>query len=234
VPWTVTAFDARGLRYLFDSATMAWKLPNLDFYFGTGGGPGPPALRDDNRPRNALSDPRWTYPWLVQAGIIGGTTTATIGNFLDWMRQNLTHAVGGADTFGSDFSIWGYRGYQPISKIVGGTTDSRYPEYGVRHWTEGCHGSTGFISAALRVANLPVQAIWADAHELVYFITEDRYMDHADDPYNQVVRASSASSLLLLIDTPTWISRFGPDLTVNFTGTSVLNWVGYTALNFPP
>jgi uncharacterized repeat protein (TIGR02543 family) len=234
VPWTVTAFDARGLRYLFDSATMAWQLPDLDFNFGTGAGPGPPALRDDNRPRNALADPRWTYPWLLQSGIIGGTTTATIGNFLDWMRHNLTHAVGGADTFGSDFAIWGYRGWQPISKIVGGTTDSRYPMYGVRHWTEGCHGSTGFISAALRVLNLPVQAIWADAHELVYFITEDRYLDHADDPYNQIVEASSSPSLLLLIDTPTWTSRFGPDLTVNFTGTSVLNWVGYTALNFPP
>jgi hypothetical protein len=152
------------------------------------------------------------------------------------MRHNLSHAVGGADTFASAQAIWGYRGYSPISQIVGGTIDSRYPSYGALHWTEGCHGSTGFICAALRVLNLPVQPVWACGHELVYFVSEDLYLDHADDPYNSFVRGSNSSSLLLLIDSATYQTRFGPDLTTNnlgYTGTPC-TYVGYTAINFPP
>jgi hypothetical protein len=91
------------------------------------------------------------------------------------------------------------------------------------------------MNAALRVVNIPVQPIWVCGHELVYFMSEDKYMDHADDPYNGVVRASGASSLLLLMDSATWRSRFGNDETVNFLNLSdpVQTWIGYTAAHFP-
>ena len=165
---------------------------------------------------------------------MGTTRLATIGKTLDWMRQNMTHFFG-SDEFGTDWDIWRYRGYSPISQIVNGTVDTDNPTYGLRHWTAGCHGSTGFLNAALRVLNIPVQPIWVCGHELVYFMSEDRYLDHADDPYNQTVRASSSPSVLLLIDSPTWKLRFGNDETVNLPGdeTSPLNaWIGYTAANF--
>lgn len=235
LPWTVTTYDSHSLRYLFDSATMAFMLPSGEFGLGTYGGANLPTLRDNNRPRTTFADPRWTYPWLKQAGLIGGNRLGTIGGLLDWMRQNMTHFFGN-DVFANDQAIWGYRGFSPISKIVGGTVDGNNPSYGTQHWTAGCHGSTGFLHAALRVVNLPVQPIWTCGHELVYFVSEDLYLDHADDPYNAVVRGSSASSLLLLLDSSTWTSRFGSDTAVNFLdgASSVCPWIGYAAVHFPP
>jgi hypothetical protein len=235
VPWSLTGYGAGSLRWLFDSSTMGWLLPNGQFGLGTYPGANQPTLRDNNRPRTTFTDPRWTYPWLKQAGILGGSRQATIGGFLDYMRQNLYHVNGGSDTFGADFSIWQYRGYSPVSRIVLGTIDSRYPAQGTNHYTEGCHGSTGFINAALRVVNLPTQPIWMCGHEQVYFLTEDLYLDHADDPYNQVVRASASPSLLLLIDSATWKSRFGADETLNNWdyASPVGVYIGYSAVHFP-
>jgi hypothetical protein len=116
-----------------------------------------------------------------------------------------------------------------------GTVDSRYPGQGTQHYTEGCHGSTGFINAALRVLNIPTQPIWMCGHEQVYFMSEDLYLDHADDPYNGYVRASSAPSLLLLIDSATWRSRFGADETLNNWdyASPVGVYIGYSAVHFP-
>jgi len=149
------------------------------------------------------------------------------------MRQNLTHFYG-ADQFGNDFAIWQYRGYSPLSQIVNGIVDTLYPGYGTLHWTAGCHGSVGFMNAALRVLNIPVQPVWICAHEMPYFMSEDLYMDHGDDPYNQLVRASSAPSLDLLIPSATWRARFTSDETVNILDVNdpALNWVGYTAAHF--
>ena len=235
VPWTLTGYASGSLRWLFDSSTMAWLQPNGTYGMGTYPGANQPALRDNNRPRTQFADPRWTFPWLQQAGIIGASRRSTIGGFLDYMRHNLYHAVGGADTFGSDYAIWQYRGYSPVSRIVLGTVDSRYPELGNQHFTEGCHGSTGFINAALRILNIPVQPIWVCGHELLYFMSEDLYLDHADDPYNGVVLASSSPSLLLLMDSATWRSRFGADETLNNWdyASPVIQWIGYAAQHFP-
>jgi hypothetical protein len=234
VSWSVTDYPDATLKWIFDSASMGWYNANFSgFMLGTYDNAGLPALRTDTRPRTTFADPRWTYPWLRQAGIVGATRLTTIGRTLDWMRQNMTHFFG-SESIGADLAIWQYNGYSPLSRIVNGTIDSNTPSYGVRHWTAGCHGSTGFMNAALRVVNIPVQPIWVCGHELVYFMSEDKYMDHADDPYNANVRASSSSSLLLLIDSATWRSRFGVDETINFLNLSdpVQAWIGYTAINF--
>jgi hypothetical protein len=235
VPWSVTDYPDATLKWIFDSATMGWlngNSPNT-FMVGTYDQAGFPPLRTNNRPRTSFADPRWTYPWLKQAGIIGSTRLATIGRTLDWMRHNMTHFFG-SESIGTDLAIWQYNGYSPLSQIVNGTIDSNNPSYGVTHWTAGCHGSTGFTHAALRVLNIPVVPVWVCGHELIYFMSEDKYLDHGDDPYNATVRASSSSSLLLLIDSATWRSRFGVDETVNFLNLSdpVQAWIGYTAYNF--
>jgi hypothetical protein len=183
----------------------------------------------------------WTYPWLKQALLVGASRPATIGNVLEWMRYNLTHFYGTAEDpnedFGTDAAVWQYRGYSPLSRIIGGTVDSRYPLLGSAHYTAGCHGSTGFLHALLRVLNIPVQPIWVCGHEMEYFMSEDLYMDHGDDPYNAVVRASdpSLSILLLLINSATYQSRFAGDLTVNLLddASPACAWVGYAAINFP-
>ena len=233
VPWSLAGLPDTTLRYFFDSATMGWLLPSGYFGMGTYGGANLPTLRANNLPRSTFADPRWTYAWLKQAGVVGATRLATIGRSLDWMRQNMTHFFGG-DVFGNDWAIWQYRGYSPLTRIVNGSIDSNNPSYGSCHWTAGCHGSTGFLNAVLRVVNIPVQPIWVCGHELVYFMSEDLYMDHADNPYNAIVRASNSSSLLLLIDSATWRSRFGADETVNLLDGSspACGWIGYTAAHF--
>jgi hypothetical protein len=241
VPWSVTGYSTDALKWLFDSATMAWLMPSGSYAMGTYENAGLPTLMTDNRPRTTFADPRWTYPWLQQALLVGASRSATIGNVLEWMRYNLTHFYGTSEDpnedFGTDFAVWQYRGYSPISQIVAGTVDSRYPALGVQHWTAGCHGSIGFLNAALRVLNIPVQPIWACGHEMGYFMSEDLYLDHGDDPYNAVVRASdpSLSILLLLINQATYQSRFGSDLTVNLLDDSspACAYIGYSALNFP-
>ncbi|WP_306599656.1 putative Ig domain-containing protein [Geothrix sp. 21YS21S-2] len=235
VPWSVKDYPAPNLAWIFDSATMAWLTPpNTNVYWmGTYESAWVPSLRANNRPRTSFADPRWTFRWLREAGILGSTRLATIGGTLDWMRQNMTHFFGG-DTFGNDAAVWQYRGWSPISAIVYGTTDLNNPGYGLRHWTAGCHGSTGFVHSALRVVNIPVQPVWVTGHELMYFMSEDLYMDHGDDPYNQVVKASGAPSLGLLIDSATWRQRFGSDETVNILDPNdpAKIWIGYAASQF--
>jgi hypothetical protein len=235
VPWSVAGDSAESLKWLFDSATMGWYLANGNYSMGTYAGAGLPALRTDNRPQTSFADPRWTYPWLRQAGLLGTSRQATLGKVMDWMRANMWHFFG-ADSFGTDAAVWQYRGWPPLSRIVAGTVDSRYPDQGSQHWTEGCHGSVGFLHAVLRAVNIPVQPVWVCGHELAWFPSEDLYLDHGDDPYNAVVRGDPEhSTLLLLIDGATYASRFGADATVNLPDPygPGCAWVGYAAAHFP-
>jgi hypothetical protein len=219
LPWSITGYDDDSLRYLFDSTTMAWGM-----YWSPSGQPASysmgtyriPAKRVDNLPKTAFAPPSWTYPFLVQSGLVGATRIETIGNILDWMRQNLTHFYGN-DSFGNMYAVWQYRGYPPISRIVNGTTDLNNPDIGPRHWTAGCHGSVGFLNEVLRTVNIPVQPVWMCDHEMPYFVTEKMYMDHGDDPYNRNVKDSQVPILSLLIDEATYQSWFTHDLTVNIT-----------------
>jgi len=234
LPWSLVDDTDETLRYLLDSSVMAWNLPNGNFWMGTYAGAYPPALRADTRPHTTFASPMWTYPWLQQAGLIGATRQETIGKVMEWMRGNMTHFFG-ADTFGNHQAVWQYRGHVPLSKIVGGTIDANNPGYGMQHWTAGCHGSVGFLHAVLRVLNVPVQPVWICGHELAYFPSEKLYLDHGDDPYNQVVRNHPASPVLnLLIDEATYQAWFTPDLTVNINGTNAtaLANVGRKAAEF--
>jgi hypothetical protein len=67
-------------------------------------------------------------------------------------------------------------------------------------------------------------------------MTEQRYLDHGDDPYNQIVKNSTASILNVLIDEPTYQAWFTNDLTVNITdpNSPALANVGRSAIQFPP
>jgi hypothetical protein len=233
VPWSLAGDPDSTLRYLLDSTTMAWKL-YTDGDFKMGELPWKvPALRASNLPQTAFGDPRWIYAWLNEAHLIGATRGETIERLLEWMRRNLSHFYG-TSTFGSMFAVWQYRGYAPLSRIVAGTIDSNNPSEGLQHWTAGCHGSVGLLQAALRALNVPVQPIWVCGHELAYFPTEDRYLDHGDDPYNLNVSMSSVPIGHVLIDSATWKMLFGDDLTANITDDSSPHCanVGYSAVHF--
>ena len=234
LPWSILDDDDESLRYLFDSSVMAWYLPNGNYGMGTYAGANFPPLRANNRPQTAFAPPAWTYGFLKQAGLIGTTRLETIGNVMEWMRQNMWHFYGD-DSFGNYNAVWQYRGYAPLSKIVNGTIASNDPSDGLQHWTAGCHGSVGFLHAVLRVVNIPVQPVWVSGHELAYFMTEGLYLDHGDDPYNAIVKSFPNSPILsLLIDEATYQSRFTSDPTVNITDpySPALANVGLSAAQF--
>jgi hypothetical protein len=217
LPWSLASDTDETLRYLFDSSVMAWYLPNGNYGMGTYAGANFPPLRANTRPQTTFAPPMWTYPWLQQAGLIGATRKETIGKVMDWMRGNLWHFYG-TDTMGTYDAVWQYRGFVPLSKIVGGTIAANDLADGLQHWTAGCHGSVGFLHAVLRVLNIPVQPVWVSGHELAYFTSEKLYLDHGDDPYNAVVKGAPNSPILnLLINEATYQSWFTSDLTVNIT-----------------
>ena len=217
LPWSLVDDTDETLRYLFDSSVMAWYLPNGNYGMGTYAGSNFPPLRADTRPQTTFAPPMWTYPWLQQAGLLGATRQETIGKVMVWMRDNMVHFYG-ADTFGVHAAVWQYRGFVPVSRIVGGTVDLNNPALGTQHYTGGCHGSVGFLHAVLRVLNIPVQPVWVCGHELAYFTSEKLYLDHGDDPYNAVVRGAPGRPILnLLIDEATYKAWFTSDLTVNIT-----------------
>jgi hypothetical protein len=234
VPWSIASYNPLALRYLFDSSTMAWAIGSGVFKMGTYVVFVPP-LRADNLPKTAFASPQWTYPFLVQNALIGNTRLNTIGRVLQWMRQNLSHFFGN-DDLGTCDAIWQYRGYPPLSRIIGGTIDANNPGYGKQHWTLGCHGSVGFLNAVLRIVNIPVQPVWVCDHELAYLITEGKYLDHGDDPYNQNVKNSSQPILDVLIDEATYQNLFTTDPAINITdpNSPACPNVGYTAAHFPP
>ena len=125
LPWSIGSYTGSSLRDLFDSSRMAWNVPNGNFSMGTYA-QFVPALRADNRPKTAFAPPKWTYPFLVQAGLIGNTRRDTIGRVLEWMRQNLVHFFG-ADTYGTCDAVWQYRGYPPLSRMVNRNDRSKQP-----------------------------------------------------------------------------------------------------------
>jgi hypothetical protein len=236
LPWSIRHYSSMALRYLFDSSTMAWELasPSPSFSMGTYA-LFVPGQRADNLPKTAFAPPKWTYPFLVRTGLVGNTRLDTIERVLQWMRQNLWHFFG-ADTFGTCNAVWQYRGYPPISRIIAGTIDANNSGQGRQHWTLGCHGSVGFLNALLRVVNIPVQPVWICGHELACFMTEGKYIDHGDDPYNLNVRNSTASISNVLISEATYQAQFTSNLNVNITDSAspVCPNVGATAANFPP
>jgi hypothetical protein len=232
-PWSIRSYNDGELRYVFDSTTMAWNLG--EYYVMGTYAVFVPALRADNLPKTAFARPQWTYRFLDQAGLIGTTRLDTIGRVLQWMRQNLSHFIG-VDNYGTCAAVWQYRGYPPLSRIIRGTIDANNIGRGKQHWTLGCHGSVGFLNAVLRVLNIPVQPVWVSGHELAYFITEGKYLDHGDDPYNLNVKNSTAPILDVLIDETTYQTRFTNDLTVNIVDVNspAAANIAYSAVHFPP
>jgi hypothetical protein len=85
-------------------------------------------------------------------------------------------------------------------RIVEGTENPELPHAGKRHWTGGCHGTSGFLRSVLRAINIPVAHAFHAGHSLTYFPTENRHLTHGDDPYSAFFKYSKATALELLID----------------------------------
>ncbi len=224
VPWSVTSYTNEERQVLFDSAAIMSRN-GLGIQGLGSGNPGHPNYikRKDNLGASLIAPPRYTAAFLDLNGLRSATRLQTIGNLLQWARNNLAHFYGAAN-YGIMEAHWQYRGLPPITRILEGTTLTTLAQF--NHWTAGCHGTTGFLRNVLRAVNIPVQIVRICGHSLAYFLTEGRYLDHGDDPYNLDFKATGLPALDLLIDEATYTQWFGanPD---NHDDVSACTYIGH-------
>jgi hypothetical protein len=178
VPWSILGYSDEELALLLDSREMFQWSSRYDGY-----------QIDGNQGRVIPAPPEHTSAFLISSGLIANRRVDTIGNVLNWCRENMVHFSGRATTANLE-DQWQYRGYPPVSRVIAGTPFTGHPEYGVRHRTAGCRGTTGFLRAVLRVVNIPVAATHACGHAMPHFVNENMYLTHGDDPYNAFAKAT--------------------------------------------
>ena len=213
VPWSVLNDGPVAHQILFDSAAMVRQGSSSNIFLLGAVVPENPVYlkREDNLGLSLIARPRDTQSFLRANDLIGDTRLDTIHRMLGWCTKNLRHNYE-ERTYGHFEKHWQYRGLPPITRIIEGTTyKTSKPEiipFG--HWTAGCHGTYGFLRNVLRAVNIPVEGVLIDGHNLVHFLTEGKYMDHGDNPYNLGYKASGLPPSALLIDTATFLQNFGP------------------------
>lgn len=212
VPWSVTGYTAEQLQILFDSASFMTRRADAIYVVCAGSPEHANYLhRKDNLGGSLIAPPRFTLAFLRSANLVGGTRAATITSLLNWCRDNMVHFYGSAD-YGTMEQHWQYRGLPPITRVIDGTTSTYPGATTFEHWTAGCHGTTGFLRNVLRAVNIPVQILRVCGHGQAYFLTEGKYLDHGDNPYNLTFKGLGLSAADLLIDETTYTAWFGMTL----------------------
>ena len=203
VPWSLTGYSSANLAILFDSRQ----------YYTWSASAGGYEIQDLQGGYVTPAPPHRMHKFLKDHGLIGQHRRGTIVRTLQWCHDKMLHTVGDHTTKVSRH-VWQYRGEAPVSRIIAGTKDSAHPAYGVRHWTEGCHGTAGFLRAVLRTVNIPVVHDHQAGHALPYFSTEHAHLSHGDDPYSGYTFADPPYSMSeLLIDQSTFDAWFGPGVS---------------------
>jgi hypothetical protein len=202
--WSLTGYSSDQLAILLDSReTFRWDSGSNSYVIHEG----------SSLVGVVPASPWTTLSFLYQNGIYTCRSRIhVINQMLEWCRTNLIH-------FGGDFQAknmedqWQYRGCPPVVRMIQGTPWPSSPvasSSGIRHRTAGCWGSTGFLRAVLRVLNIPVKHEEHEGHSMPYFMTEGLYMDHGDDPYSRLTRATPPfAAHELLIDQSTRDAWFG-------------------------
>lgn len=197
--WSLTGYTAPELAQLFDSREMfRWNAVPAGYRIEDWHGSVTPA------------PPAYIHDFLATAGLIGNSRLDTIVRVLDWCRANLHHMGGGLDTLNMEH-YWQYRGRPPVVRVLTGTVLSSDTQLRLFHWTAGCWGTVGLLRALLRVVNIPVKLLGVVTHAQPWFMADDRYLDHGDDPYNILLRADPPVPMAeVLINGTTYNEWFGP------------------------
>lgn len=198
VPWSLRDYSNSDLAMLLDSGSLFyWYAPREAYVIGVGHG------------RATPGDPFRTYAFLETNYLIGTNTQGTIEQVLGWCHANLRHFLDEWEAANA-LEIWQYAGAPPVERMLSGTTSSTH---GFAHWTAGCWGTTGFLSAVLRTVNIPVRLDVAGGHALPYFVREALHLSHGDDPYDQLGYATPPMPMSeILIDDATFQAWFGPQV----------------------
>lgn len=202
--WSMTAYTADQLAVLLDSREMFRRDNALNGY----------VIKEGSGFDGVVPASPWTtLLFLYENGIYTCRSRLdVIDRMLDWCRSNLMHFIGGFEAKNMQ-DQWQYRGCPPVFRIIQGTPFPASGDVsisGIHHRTAGCWGTTAFLRATLRVLNIPVKHEEHVSHSMPYFMTEGLYLDHADDPYNRLSKATPPfPARELLIDQATRDAFFG-------------------------
>jgi hypothetical protein len=221
--WSLQAYPADQLAELVDSREMfRWNASPAGYRIDSTHGhivPAPPAR---------------SYEFLGTAGLIASTRLDTLARVVDWCRGNLVHFTGGT-TAANMQDQWQYRGYPPMTRVLGGTAQTSHPEFGVMHRTAGCWGTTGFLRALLRVINIPVKLVANAGHAQPWFVADSRYLSHGDDPYNQLTKATPPIPAgEILIDQAKFATWFGSGVNATDKSNNIGRRMRELAITYLP
>ena len=184
VPWTITNYDSASLAELLDARkffteynSTGYALMQLTVV------PAPPLV---------------TAQFVAQNNFLCANRPATIAEAVFWAR-NLEHEYGNTSP-ADNLNFWQYAGAPPASRVLAGTkyTGTANVVTDLRHWTNGCHGTTGLLKMLLRALNVPVEhfsfenpsvtlpqdAFYSSStHAVPHFLADGLWMSHGDDPY---------------------------------------------------
>ena len=204
-PWSLRNYSSLQLNHLFNGAYSNddTGYPHYMFAPSTVNSGLPSGYVNSSRivPTNAT----YTYKFLKDNDLIGQTPKETIGRVVQWARR-LTHVTdgGGGLTMGqNNYAHWQYYGGQTVSRTIEGTVlttaDPNSGWGGLRHWTNGCSGTTAFLIWVLRAVNIPAIAtsISPNFHTTIWFSGENLFLSHGDDPYNNGLDGNPPESMLL-------------------------------------
>jgi hypothetical protein len=140
-----------------------------------------------------LTSPLGQLNFLRRNDLVRESAEATLYAALDWGRDHLAHASG-AGTREEKLAIWHYAGQPPVQSIIDGTasTQANEADWGVQHYTMGCHGTSGFYKSVLRTVNVPVRVVNNFFHSgmafPIYPFADAAYLSHSDEIYSQLFR----------------------------------------------
>lgn len=211
--WSIQSYTPDELAILFDSRQMFNYIPPYSFVPQGG-------YRIDYHLFGAIvpESPETTHYFIINSVRMANTRMGMITQALAWCRDNLNHGYGdvcGENSYTDCVNDWQYYGFAPMARVISGTVEAQYPQWGTNCYTAGCWGTVGFLRAALRVVNIPVAmaqgtAVDGTGHAQAYFMTEGEYLDHGDDPYDGLNYATPPiPQNLLLINAATYNARFG-------------------------
>ncbi len=191
VSWSVLRAGEEELRYLFHSDSLF--LPVAGEKYAIEGADG-----SFIHGRVTPGDPGRTFSFLAREGLLGADRRATIERLADWCRAFLIHETRGvldtptllsdSGTRESNDVHWQYEGFAPVERMIAGTERRRESFGGVRHWTAGCWGTTGFLRAVLRTVNVSVALERRCRHAMPHFLRDAVFVSHGDDFYTGQAR----------------------------------------------
>ena len=204
VPWSLLDLRNSELRIILNSTSYFTKIDPSTAKIQGYSLPAPPDI---------------VWDFIQENNLIGSTRKETIVRLIRWSR-NLSHFLGRYRN-GNMEDHWHYRGMPPAAHVIEGTTHAGNDRFG--HYTGGCWGTTWFYITVLRVLNIPVEGITLEGtrvlpngdtviqrHAAPWFKSEDLFLSHGDDPYNQVSKLIDEEDVSeILLELWDFFLRFG-------------------------